>query len=210
MEFHAKVPLLTFVLIAILSSGLNRSVFADGDIPKSNAATTSFSLEELMLLVDAAEKAQKKGSDDEDSANTSSFQHRLKQIVQTARVAAGSGQSTGSDVLDQTIRQVRARINASGGSGSISDASIFDAAIKAITKDTGSDTNPAQDNSALVDTILQQLSPEASTTPAPPDDSFVGGILKQLANNEDGSRGTGRALLDAVVKQAGSDTLKPE
>lgn len=39
------------------------------------ASHTPFSLEELMLLADAAEKAKKNGNED-DSENTSNFQHR--------------------------------------------------------------------------------------------------------------------------------------
>ncbi|XP_022663166.1 uncharacterized protein LOC111251126 [Varroa destructor] len=203
MGLHRKLPIVVPAIFALLFSGLNRLVSGDQELLRSSSPKTSFSLEELMLLSDVAEKAQKKGANEEDLANVSNFQHRLRQVIQTARVAAGSGQSTGSDVLDQTIRQVRARINASGGTGSVSDTSIFDAALKAIAGNAGSGSKSSLDSSALVDTIVNQLSPDAPTTPSPADNSFIGGILRQLSNNDNGS---GRAIFDAVVKQLVSTT----
>lgn len=53
--------------------------------------------------------------------------------------------------------QVRARINASGGTGSVSDTSIFDAALKAIAGNAGSGSKSSLDSSALVDTIVNQV-----------------------------------------------------
>lgn len=52
---------------------------------------------------------------------------------------------------------------------------------------------------------LQFVPAASTTTPAPPaDNSFIGGVLQQLANNDGSSGGAGQALLDAVVKQASS------
>lgn len=58
--------------------------------------------------------------------------------------------------------QVRARINASGGSASVSDTSIFDAAVKAVTRSGGSgggdgEKPAAPDAASLVDTLVQQV-----------------------------------------------------
>lgn len=155
-------------------------------------SSTNFSLEELMLLLDAAEKVQKKPGADDEGSTDSNFQHRLKQIIQTARTAAGSGRGTGSEFLDQAIRQVRARVNANGGT-QVPDSSIFDAVVSQLG--TGGKTPPNVGDESFLSGVLARINPQASTTPAP-DNSFLGGLLRDIANKDPNT-----GYLDVLVKQ---------